>query len=73
MADLLIATFPGKKSILAAGTHVGMAATSVLEPVVLLYRFTGDKRYLEFAKYIVKSWISQAALPSRHRCGRARV
>src|SRR5271157_5498155 len=56
MADLLIATFPGKKSILAAGTHVGMAATSVLEPVVLLYRFTGDARYLEFARYIVKSW-----------------
>ena len=56
MADLLIATFPAKKSILAAGTHVGMAATSVLEPVVLLYRFTGDKRYLEFAQYIVKSW-----------------
>lgn len=56
MADLLIATFPGKKSILAAGTHVGMAATSVLEPVVLLYRFTGDARYLEFARYIVKTW-----------------
>ena len=56
MADLLIATFPAKKSILAAGTHVGMAATSVLEPVVLLYRFTGDARYLEFARYIVKSW-----------------
>ena len=56
MADLLIATFPAKKSILAAGTHVGMAATSVLEPVVLLYRFTGEPRYLEFARYIVKSW-----------------
>ncbi|MBV8126261.1 MAG: glycoside hydrolase family 127 protein [Planctomycetaceae bacterium] len=56
MADLLFATFPGKKSILAAGTHVGMAATSVLEPIVLLYRFTGDARYLEFARYIVKSW-----------------
>ena len=56
MVDLLIATFPGKKSILAAGTHVGMAATSVLEPIVLLYRFTGDARYLEFARYIVKSW-----------------
>ena len=56
MVDLLIATFPGKKSILAAGTHVGMAATSVLEPIVLLYRFTGDGRYLEFARYIVKSW-----------------
>jgi len=56
MADLLIATFPGKKSILAAGTHIGMAATSALEPVVLLYRFTSDERYLEFARYIVKSW-----------------
>jgi hypothetical protein len=55
-ADLLIATFPAKKSILAAGTHVGMAATSVLEPIVLLYRFTGDERYLVFARYLVKSW-----------------
>jgi len=56
MADLLIATFPARKSILAAGTHVGMAATSVLEPIVLLYRFTGEPRYLEFARYLVKSW-----------------
>jgi len=56
MADLLIATFPAKKSILAAGTHLGMASTSVLEPVVLLYRATGDPRYLQFARYIVKSW-----------------
>jgi DUF1680 family protein len=56
MADLLIATFPAKKSILAAGTHIGMAATSVLEPVVLLYRFTGDARYVDFARYIVKAW-----------------
>jgi uncharacterized protein len=56
MGDLLIATFPAKRSILAAGTHVGMAATSVLEPIVLLYRLTGDERYLDFARYIVKSW-----------------
>lgn len=55
-ADLLLATFPSKRSILAAGTHVGMAATSVLEPMVLLYRITGDERYLDFARYIVKSW-----------------
>ncbi len=56
-ADLLIATFgPGKKSILAAGTHVGMAASSVLEPIVILYRFTGDSRYLDFAQYLVQSW-----------------
>jgi len=56
MADLLLATFPAKKSILAAGTHKGMAATSVLEPMALLYRFTGDERYLGFCRYIVKSW-----------------
>jgi DUF1680 family protein len=55
-ADLLIATFPAKKSILAAGTHVGMAATSVLEPIVLLYRLTGEDRYLGFARYIVSAW-----------------
>ncbi|MGD0094717.1 MAG: beta-L-arabinofuranosidase domain-containing protein [Planctomycetota bacterium] len=57
IGDLLINTFgPGKKSIISAGTHVGMAATSVLEPMVLLYRLTGEERYLEFAKYIVAAW-----------------
>jgi DUF1680 family protein len=55
-ADLLMATFPAQRSILAAGTHEGMAATSVLEPVVLLYRITGEPRYLQFARYIVRSW-----------------
>jgi DUF1680 family protein len=57
MGDLLIATFgKGRKSILSAGTHVGMAATSVLEPMVLLYRATGERRYLVFARYIVEAW-----------------
>lgn len=56
IGDLLINTFPAKRSIIAAGTHVGMAATSVLEPMVLLYRMTGDKRYLAFCRYIVGSW-----------------
>ena len=56
-ADLLLNTFgPGRRDIIAAGTHVGMAATSVLEPIVLLYRATGDARYLDFARYIVSSW-----------------
>ncbi|MCX7048523.1 MAG: glycoside hydrolase family 127 protein [Candidatus Sumerlaeota bacterium] len=57
IGDLLVNTFgPGKKSIIAAGTHVGMAATSVLEPIVLLHRLTGDERYLDFAKYIVAAY-----------------
>jgi DUF1680 family protein len=54
--DLLISVFPRDRSILKAGTHVGMAATSILEPIVLLYRATGEKKYLDFAQYIVRSW-----------------
>jgi DUF1680 family protein len=55
--DLLLNTFgPGRKSILTAGTHMGMAATSLLEPMVLLHRATGDVRYLEFCRYLVRSW-----------------
>ena len=35
------------------GHHGGMASSSVLEPIVLLYRATGDPRYLAFAKWLV--------------------
>jgi DUF1680 family protein len=59
IGDLLVRTFgtgAGQRDIIAAGTHVGMAATSVLEPMVNLYRFTGDLRYLNFCEYLVRSW-----------------
>src|ERR1022692_1045969 len=59
IGDLLVRTFgtgPGQRDIIAAGTHVGMAATSVLESMVNLYRFTGDIRYLNFCEYLVRSW-----------------
>ncbi|MDB6122211.1 MAG: retaining beta-L-arabinofuranosidase [Pedosphaera sp.] len=59
MADLLCRTFgdePGQKDINEAGLHLGMAPTSVLEPMVLLYRLTGEKRYLDFCNYIFRSW-----------------
>ena len=45
MADLLCKTFgdePGQRDIIKAGQHMGMAPTSVLEPMVLLYR--SDRR-----------------------------
>src|ERR1051325_8522536 len=44
MADLLCRTFgdePGKRDLIKAGEHVGLAPTSVLEPMVLLYRLVG--------------------------------
>ena len=59
IGDLLCRTFgkqPGQRDIIAAGTHMGMAATSVLEPMVLLYRQTGDPKYLDFCKYIVAAY-----------------
>jgi DUF1680 family protein len=33
-----------------------MAPTSVLEPMVLLYRFTGEQRYLDFCQYLLRAW-----------------
>jgi DUF1680 family protein len=55
--DLLCATFgEGKRDIIRAGTHVGMASTSVLEPMALLYAATGESRYLEFCRYLLRAW-----------------
>jgi uncharacterized protein len=59
IGDLLCRTFgegPGQRDIIQSGTHVGMAATSILEPMVNLYRFTGDRKYLAFCEYLVRSW-----------------
>lgn len=61
VGDLLCRTFgtgPGQLDIVseAHSTHMGMASTSVLEPMVLLHRATGEPRYLEFCRYIVAAW-----------------
>jgi DUF1680 family protein len=59
MGDLLCDTFgdeSGKRDIIKAGWHSGLAPTSVLEPMVLLYRLTGEQRYLDFCKYILRAW-----------------
>ncbi|MDR1369933.1 MAG: glycoside hydrolase family 127 protein [Dysgonamonadaceae bacterium] len=34
----------------------GLAPSSVLEPIALLYEKTGDKRFLEYARHIVSLW-----------------
>ncbi|MBO9619481.1 MAG: glycoside hydrolase family 127 protein [Niabella sp.] len=38
------------------GNYKGMAAASILEPVVRLYKVTKEERYLDFANYIIDSW-----------------
>jgi DUF1680 family protein len=47
---------PGKADILKSGQWAGLAPSSILEPMVLLYRRTGERRYLDFAQYIVHRW-----------------
>jgi DUF1680 family protein len=59
IGDLLCDTFgnkPGQRDIILSGEHVGMAATSVLDPMVELYKYTGEKKYLDFCYYILNAW-----------------
>ncbi len=57
LADhLLTQVGPGKSDIVGTGNYRGMPSSSILEPMVYLYRRTGDKRYLDFAEYIVAQW-----------------
>lgn len=53
--DLLIDLFGPEGSINFNRTdgHKGLASGSVLEPIMYLYNITGEKRYLDFAEYIV--------------------
>ncbi|MFH1070474.1 MAG: beta-L-arabinofuranosidase domain-containing protein [Candidatus Glassbacteria bacterium] len=50
---------PGHTDIVLTGNYRGMASSSVLEPIVGLYRRTGSARFLEFARYIVRQWESE--------------
>jgi len=59
IGDLLMQTFgteKGQKDIVKSGGHVGMAATCILESMAELYRFTGNKNYLDYCYFLVKSF-----------------
>lgn len=57
LADFLLSQVgPGKADIVKTGNYRGMPSSSVLEPMVFLYRHTGEQKYLNFAKYIVAQW-----------------
>ena len=43
-----------RRELWQTGNWSGYASSSILEPVVWLYRRTNDKKYLDFASYIVK-------------------
>lgn len=59
IGDLIMQTFgteKGQKDIIKSGAHVGMAATSILESMTELYRFSGNKKYLDYCYFLVKSF-----------------
>ena len=57
-ADLVLREFGagGSRDLNESSSHRGLAAGSVLEPIVLLYRHTEEKRYLEFARHVLSRW-----------------
>jgi uncharacterized protein len=53
-ADCVLANFgPGRRSVVTAGPHGGMASSAILEPLVWLYFETGQEKYLDFARWLV--------------------
>src|SRR5580658_7246892 len=58
-ADLICRTFgddSAKRDLMPAGEHNGLAPGSILEPMVDLYRYTGNPRYLAFCRYILRAF-----------------
>ena len=51
------------RELWSTGGWAGLASSSILEPVVWLYRRTGEKRYLDFADFIVRGMREPATGP----------
>jgi len=59
IGNLLCKTFgtkSGQINIEETGYHLGMASCSVLEPMTELYRYTGNKKYLDFCNYLIAAY-----------------
>lgn len=56
-ADHLISEVgPGAVDIVRTGQFNGLPSSSILTPMVMLYRATGEKRFLDYGRYIVEQW-----------------
>ena len=47
---------PDQKNLNLSGYHQGMAPCSVMEPIIDLYRLTGDEQYFKFCQYIIRDY-----------------
>lgn len=60
LADHLLTEIgPGRADIVRTGNYRGMASSSILGPLVALFRATGDERYIQLAGHIVRRWSSE--------------
>lgn len=57
LADWIIAKFKADGTrVKDSGVMDGMPSSSILKPLLVLYRITADEKYLTFGKNIVKEW-----------------
>ncbi len=56
MDHLMTELGPDRDDIIQTGQFKGLPSTSILKPVLDLYRATGEKRFLDFGRYIVEQW-----------------
>ncbi|MBA3973501.1 MAG: hypothetical protein C0504_04690 [Candidatus Solibacter sp.] len=60
LADHLLTEIgPGRADIVRTGNYRGMASSSILGPLITLYRATSDERYIQLAGHIVRRWSSE--------------
>lgn len=65
--ELISIAGPGKQKLTETGLEVlgSMSSTSILEPVVLVYKYTDNIKYLDFANYLVSLWSEPNAYTER--------
>jgi DUF1680 family protein len=70
IGDLCVKTFgeDGIKSLAYMGNHLGLSGTILLDPIVELYKVTGDQKYLSFAEHIIKQMEDRPGLEIVSTC-----
>lgn len=60
LADWIITKFEADGTrVKDSGVMDGMPSSSILKPMLALYRITGDEKYLTFGKNIAKEWVRE--------------
>jgi len=65
--ELIEIAGPGKTKLTETGLEVlgSMSSTTILEPVVLVYKHSGEEKYLDFARHMVAQWSEPNAYTDR--------